>query len=94
VRLCPDWLVLKPDYTARARSLVAAVTRLLHQTLRRSQAVAHPVEHVATVVARDAVETPDSIKTTQVRAPTMLSGTRMRQARRAERQLEPQPQIG
>ena len=87
VRLRPDWPVLKPDYTARARSLVAEVTRLLHQALRRSQAVAHAVEHVATVVAEHAIETPDSIKITTIDVPTVLSGARRRRARRAERLL-------
>jgi hypothetical protein len=78
--------VLKPDYTARARSLVAEVTRLFHQALRRGQAVAHAVEHVATVVALHAIETPDSIKITAIDVPTVLTGARKRQARRAERQ--------
>jgi hypothetical protein len=85
VRLRPDWPVLKPDYTARARSLVAEGTRLLHQALRRSQAVAHTVEHVAAVVASHAIETPDSIKITAINVPTVLSGARQKQARRAER---------
>jgi hypothetical protein len=49
--LRPDWPALKADSVAQARSLVAEVTRLLTEELRRTQAVAHVVEHVATVVA-------------------------------------------
>jgi CRISPR-associated protein Cas1 len=85
VRLRPDWPVLKPDFTARARSLVAEVTRLLHQALRRSEDVSHAVEHVAAVVAHHALETPDSIKITAINVPTVLSGARRKQARRTER---------
>ncbi len=85
VRLRPDWPVLKPDFTARARSLVAEVTRQLQVALRRSQVVAHAVEHVAAVVAQHAIETPDSIKITAINVPTVLSGARQKQARRAER---------
>lgn len=84
VRLRPDWPVLKPDFTARARSLVAEVTRLLQQALRRSQAVSQAVEHVATVVAEHAMEPPDSIKITSIDVPTVLSGSRRKQARRVE----------
>jgi hypothetical protein len=53
--------------------------------LRRSQVVSYAVEHVAAVVAQHAIETPDSIKITTINVPTVLSGARHKQARRAER---------
>jgi hypothetical protein len=55
----------------------------------RSQVLAHTIEHVAAVVAQHAIETPDSIKITAINVPTVLSGARQRQARRAERQPAP-----
>lgn len=51
---------------AQARSLVAEVTRLLTDELRRTQAVAQVVEHVATAIAAHAPDPPGSRKTTRV----------------------------
>jgi hypothetical protein len=50
---------------------------------RRS--LAYAVEHVAAVVAQHAIETPDSIKTTTINVPTVLSGSRQKHARRVGR---------
>lgn len=87
VRLRPDWPAVKPDSLARARSLVAEVTRLLTDELRRTQTVAPVVEHVATVVAAHAPNPPGSRKTTRVHVPTLLTESRRMHARRLEHTL-------
>jgi len=58
-----------------ARSLVAEVKRRLHVGLCRGQIVAQAVEHAATLVAGDAIATPEGSKTTEMRAPTVLPGS-------------------
>jgi CRISPR-associated protein Cas1 len=85
VRLRPDWPALKSDSVAQARSLVAEVTRLLTDELRRTQAVSQVVEHVATVIAKHAPNPPGSRKTTRVHVPTVLTESRRIAARRKER---------
>jgi CRISPR-associated protein Cas1 len=87
VRLRPDWPVLRPETTSRARSLVAEVTRRLQLALRRDLVVGHAVELVGALVARYAIETPDSLKITQVDAPTLLTGAHRKHARQRERAL-------
>jgi aspartate oxidase len=57
-----------------ARSLVAEVKRQPHVGLCRGQIVAHAVEDAATLVAGDAIAAPESSKTTEIRAPTVLPG--------------------
>ncbi len=84
VRLRPDWPALKADSVAQARSLVADVTRLLTDELRRTQAVGQVVEHVAAVVAAHAPDPPGSRKTTRVHVPTLLTESRRIRARQAE----------
>lgn len=87
VRLRPDWPAVQPDAVAKARSLVADVTRLLFDELRRTSAVAHLVEEVATVVANHALAPPGSRKTTVVDVPTILSESRRNRARQKEARL-------
>jgi hypothetical protein len=84
VRLRPDWPAIKPDSASKARSLVAEVTRLLTDELRRTQAVGQVVEHVATVIAKHAPDPPGSRKTTAVHVPTVLTESRRTAARREE----------
>lgn len=87
VRLRPDWPVLRPQTVSVARSLVADVSRELLTALQRTKVVAHTVERVATVIADNAVETPGSKKTTDIVAPTILTNTARRRARRKEQMV-------
>jgi CRISPR/Cas system-associated endonuclease Cas1 len=73
VGLRPDWPFLRPDSTSRARALVADVTRWFQRTLRHSMVIAEAVELVANLVAEHAVGLPDSLKTTSVDVPTVLT---------------------
>jgi hypothetical protein len=84
VRLRPDWPALKADSVVQALSLVAEVTRLLTDELRRSKAVGRVVEHVAAVIAKYAPAPPGSRKTTRVQVPTVLTESRRIAARREE----------
>jgi hypothetical protein len=88
VRLRPDWPAIKADSVSQARSLVAEVTRLLTDELRRTQAVGQVVEHVAMVVAAHAPNPPGSRKTTRVHVPTLLTESTRIAARREERRLD------
>jgi CRISPR associated protein Cas1 len=88
VRLRPDWPALKADSVAQARSLVAEVTRLLTDELRRTQAVGLVVEHVAAVVAAHAPNPPGSRKTTRVHVPTLLTQAIRITTRRQEHAIE------
>jgi CRISPR-associated protein Cas1 len=85
VRLRPDWPALRSDSVALARSLVAEVTRLVTDELRRTRAVALVVEHVAIVIAAHAPNPPGSRKTTRVQVPTLLTESLRTAARREER---------
>jgi CRISPR/Cas system-associated endonuclease Cas1 len=94
VRLRPDWPALRSDSIARARSLVAEVTRLLADELRRTQEVAEVVEQVATVIAKYAPDPPGSRKTTRVHVPTILTESRRIAARHDEHGLPAKPSAG
>ena len=87
VRLRPDWPAVRSNSVAQARSLVAEVTRLLTNELRRTQAVSQIVEHVATIIAKHAIDPPGSRKTTDVNVPTVLTESRRIAARRTELRL-------
>ncbi len=87
MRLRPDWPALRSDSVAQARSLVAEVARLLTDELRRTQAISQVVEHVASVIAKYAIDPPGSRKTTRVHVPTVLTESRRIAARREELRL-------